>query len=402
MSYHEPIVPPAELLSVLGLSAGAPPDGILRAFLSHQRVCHPDSGGTVGDWLNGCWAYQAALAGEAYARDPHAWVRAHPRPAQLGDWRAVAIEEVCRHLPSVFEALEATRDYQTARWAQVISMRMAEVEVWREFLPEVWDLGTLRWTTGRPPPLLAVQADIAALVRLPELLHLTEAAFQVVFHVKPKKKANNVTLGSLKALSSTERGTWATQPAPHFRLQLWWGWWAAMATWVSPRGYAEQRARLVHHELMHGYVKEVKGQLVGKMRGHDIEEFGATLERYGALDMPTAHLLRTGAAHPRTSQLDEEVQGDRSWLQPIRTVETATNAQVHTTEAWERQLLELRDELELALEEVLDTDVGYLPADELAAKIAALAKVQAVRSADLADLEHVRRMLRRYRPVRST
>lgn len=393
---------PAELLTLLEVLPGAPPDGVLRAFLRKQREAHPDNDGTVGGWLNVCWAYQAAKAGEAYTADPHAWVRTHPRPGQLGDWRAVALEEICAFLPQLFEALEQRREYQQARWAEVIELRMAEVEVWEEYLPEVWDLATLRWTTGRPPPLLAVQTDIAALVRLPELLHLGPALFQVVFHIKAKKKAANVTLGSLKALSASERGLWAEQPAPHFRLQLWWRWWAAMATWISPRGYAEHRARLVHHELMHGYTQEVKGELRGKIRGHDIEEFGATLERYGALDMPTAHLLRTGAAHPRTSQLDEEVQGDPSWLQPIRTVETATSAQVPTTEAWERQLRELRDELELALEEVLDTDVGYLPADELAAKIAALAKVQAVRSADLADLEHVRRMLRRYRPVRST
>jgi len=402
MSYHEPIVPPAELLSVLGLSAGAPPDGILRAFLAEQRLSHPDNGGTVGGWLNACWAYQAALAGDAYSRDPHAWVRAHPRPAQLGDWRAVALEELCRHLPTVLEALEHKREYTEGRWSTVIELRMAEVKLYDDLLPDIWDLGALRWTTGRPPPLLQVQADIAALVRLPELCHLREAAFQVVMRKKPTKRNGAAVLGSLKALSSTERGTWATQPVPHFRLQLWWGWWAAMATWVGPRGYAEHRARLVHHELMHGYTQEVKGELRGKIRGHDIEEWGATLERYGAADAHTAHLLRTGAAHPRTSQLAEEVQGDPSWLRQPRSAEKAELPQVPTLEDWERQLQEVRDELELALEEVADVDTGYLPADEIAAKLATLAKLRSVRSTDIAELIHLRQMVRRYRPVRST
>ena len=393
---------PAELLTLLEVLPGAPPDGVLRAFLRKQREAHPDNDGTVGSWLNICWAYQAAKAGEAYTADPHAWVRTHPRPGQLGDWRAVAVEEICAFLPQLFEALEQRQEYQQARWAEVIELRMAEAEVWEEYLPEVWDLATLRWTTGRPPPLLAVQTDIAALVRLPELMHLGPAVFQIVYHTKAKKKAANVTLGSLKALSTSERGLWAEQPAPHFRLQLWWRWWAAMATWISPRGYTEQRYRLVHHELMHGLMKEVKGELRGKIRGHDLEEFGATLERYGALDMPTAQLLRTGAAHPRTSQLGEEVMGDPSWLQPLEVRPGSQPAHIPTIDDWHSQILGLRDELELAIEEALDVDTGYLPADEIAAKLAALGKLGSVRPTDLAELAHVRVMIRRYRPVRST
>lgn len=398
---HETALP-AELLTLLEVLPGAPPDGVLRAFLRRQRETHPDNDGTVGAWLNICWAYQAARAGEAYTADPHAWVRTHPRPAQLGDWRAVALEELCAFLPQLFDALEKTKNYREARWEEVIHLRMAEVEVWEEYLPEVWDLATLRWTTGKPPSLLAVQADIAGLVRLPELIHLAPAAFQVVFHVKAKKRAAKVTLGSLKALSASERGLWAEQPAPHFRLSLWWCWWAAMGTWVSPvRGHAEQRYRLVHHELMHGLMKERKGELVGKIRGHDIEEFGATLERFGALDMTTAHLLRTGAAHPRTSQLDEEVTGDPSWLQPLEAKTSPLALHIPTVEDWHAQILELRDELELALEEAMDVDTGYLPADEIGARLAVLARVGAVRPTDLADLAQVRLMIRRYRPVRA-
>lgn len=396
---HETALP-AELLILLGVLPGAPPEGVLRAFLERQREAHPDNGGTVGDWLNLCWAYAAARAGDAYNADPHRWMQNNPRPRALGDWRAVALEEICRHLPVLLAALEQRREYQQAGWEEIIRLRMAEVEVWDEFLPEVWDLATVRWTTGRPPTLLAVQADIAALVRLPELSHLAEALFQVVWHTKPRKRASKVALGSIKALSSTDRGVWATLPAPHFKLQLWWAWWAAMGTWIGPRGYPEHRSRLLHHELCHAQMHERKGELVGRIRGHDIEEFGATLERFGALDVDTGRLLRTGAAHPRTSQLTEEVVGDPSWL--VAQDRKTTTAAPHTMEDWNLQIVELRDALEIAIEEVVDTDTGYLPADEIAAQIAVLGRIQSPSPTHMASLAHVREQLRRYRPVRPT
>lgn len=62
--------------------------------------------------------------------------------------------------------------------------------------------------------------------------------------------------------------------------------WVHRGTWKDMRD--ENRQALVHHELMHLDQNEDTGEL--QLRGHDLEEFGGTVRRFGSWRPEIGHL----------------------------------------------------------------------------------------------------------------
>lgn len=99
---------------------------------------------------------------------------------------------------------------------------------------------------------------------------------EVVWRTKAGTSKGAVTLATCGPVGKRERETYqGPGRAPWWRLTV------ALDTWIllTPA----ERWRLIAHELMHATVKEnAEGMVVGPAgRTHDVEEFAATIARYG-------------------------------------------------------------------------------------------------------------------------
>lgn len=127
------------------------------------------------------------------------------------------------------------------------------------------------------------ECDVAAMVdqllvecpeiEIPEHYH---DRVDFVWRKAAGKSQGAVVLGSLKPVGKRERQTWQGQGrAPWWRITLSLDVWCLLTR--------EERWRLLHHELMHATVKEdANGEITGPSgRAHDVEEWAATVGRYG-------------------------------------------------------------------------------------------------------------------------
>lgn len=111
---------------------------------------------------------------------------------------------------------------------------------------------------------------------------------EVVWKVKAGSSMGGVTLGTCKPVGKREREAWrGTGPCPFWRVTL------ALDVWVLMT--PSERWRLLHHELMHAAYKD-SGDPSG--RKHDIEEFAATVARYGLVGEEQATFVAQAMARP--------------------------------------------------------------------------------------------------------
>lgn len=120
---------------------------------------------------------------------------------------------------------------------------------------------------------------------------------EVVWRKSAGKSAGAVVLGTCKPIGKRERQTYRGEgPSPWWRLTL------ALDVWILLT--TEERWRLVHHELMHATVKEdAEGAIVGPSgRPHDIEDFAATVARYGLGSELQARFVAQTMARPKIAE----------------------------------------------------------------------------------------------------
>lgn len=396
-----------DLLAHLGVGAGCPAEGVLLAFCEAAKSAHPDGGfqtGSAAAWLDLTWAYQAALDRDIYSVNPDAWMQANPRPDRVTDWRAWMIEEVTAHLERVLKGVAEGADSH-GRFAlpeDAAVERMDLVEPWGKFLPSTWDLERIGWLGGAPPPMLDVEGDLAALLRLPEFDLAKGATFQVVYRVKAQKRTGQTILASIRPIPASEREMWPRHPAPMYRLQIWWPWWAAMAGWTGPRGFCEARYHLLHHELGHCLVVEKDDVLLPRARGHELEEFGASMERYGARNRSTAVLLARGYHHPNTQRLLAEVPDVmRTWLRQRIVDDDAPSPtrMMPSPAAYRAELHQLRQVVDAGKARQLAVDFGAAPWDEAATMLELLETRTAIQTdQEMDQLRRLRELIRRWAP----
>lgn len=147
---------------------------------------------------------------------------------------------------------------------------------------------------GHPdiPPALALVQD--TILRYPERAHLRGAVFEIRWRTGKWKSQGAVVFGSCKPPPKADRECWTgTGPAPAFRLQLSLPYWL-MAT-------ADERARLIHHELGHAAWKENGDP---GPRPHDMEEFADTIARFGLREESATHaeVALALSGHPDTER----------------------------------------------------------------------------------------------------
>ncbi len=146
-----------------------------------------------------------------------------------------------------------------------------------------------------------------AVSRYPEHSHLRGAVWQIRWRTRSWMRQGQAVLGSCSAVPRADREAWTgAGPAPEFRLQLSLPYWLLL----SEVG----RARLIHHELSHAVWKEDGGPGV---RPHDIEEFAATLARFGVEEeeRPLQAVL-AAVSHPETTIRLRALQGTQQDLWP--------------------------------------------------------------------------------------
>jgi hypothetical protein len=115
----------------------------------------------------------------------------------------------------------------------------------------------------------------------------------VVWRVKAGASMGAVSCGTCKPVGKRERQTWrGVGPAPWWRLTL------ALDVWILMT--EAERWRLVHHELMHAACKRNDNERITGPAGraHDIEEFTATLARYGVDHGDPARFIAQAMARP--------------------------------------------------------------------------------------------------------
>lgn len=119
---------------------------------------------------------------------------------------------------------------------------------------------------------LDVRAILDGLLALDEFRHLESRRIELAWKSVHAATCGKAILGRAAKVSQREIDLWpeAAGPAPWWRITL------ALDLWLGAT--PDQRARLVHHELMHCAVDDAKPVI----RRHDVEEFVITARRYGA------------------------------------------------------------------------------------------------------------------------
>lgn len=143
------------------------------------------------------------------------------------------------------------------------------------------------------PEVEEVAKDVIATVD--EHADLADATILYVFRDKATRAKGRMVLGRARQISGLGKFivTQAPDSIPLFVLEI------AKDTWADLTD--EQRRALVDHELCHLAVEtEDDGTLVGRTRGHDLEEFLGVVERHGLWKADVAAL---GAA--AASKLDQ-------------------------------------------------------------------------------------------------
>lgn len=124
-----------------------------------------------------------------------------------------------------------------------------------------------------------------------------EDRVDVVWRKTAGKSAGAVVLGTCKPVAKRERQTWqGPGRAPWWRVTL------ALDVWCLLT--RDERWRLVHHELMHASVKEdADGAITGPAaKCHDVEDFAATLARYGLGGEMQARFVAQVMARPKIAE----------------------------------------------------------------------------------------------------
>lgn len=136
--------------------------------------------------------------------------------------------------------------------------------------------------------------DVAEIIRrlakLPEHRHLAGFPVDVVWRRCAGRSCGRIVAGKGGAVGKREREL----GAGWFRITL------ALDVWLLLT--EQERERLVHHELGHCAVGvDARGHPKPETRAHDIEDFAATLARYGlAGDRESAQAAAAAASHPET------------------------------------------------------------------------------------------------------
>lgn len=136
-------------------------------------------------------------------------------------------------------------------------------------------------------------------IDIPERYH---DRIEYVWRKSAGKSQGSLVLGTCKPVPKRERQTWLGQgKAPWWRITL------ALDVWCLLT--REERWRLLHHETMHATVKEnADGEITGPSgRAHDVEEWAATVGRYGLGAEQQAHFI--GQALARDVGEDLRVYG---------------------------------------------------------------------------------------------
>lgn len=151
------------------------------------------------------------------------------------------------------------------------------------------------------PDVETIAKDIIATVEDHE--HLAQAVILYVFRDKASRSRGRAVLGTARKVSGLNRFLVRDEDdLPLFVLEV------AKDTWDDLT--EEQRRALVDHELCHLVVDtEDDGTLVGRTRGHDLEEFVGIVERHGLWKADVAALGIAAAS--KVDQLTLElVTGD--------------------------------------------------------------------------------------------
>lgn len=143
--------------------------------------------------------------------------------------------------------------------------------------------------------------------RYPEYKYLHGAVWQIRWRTRTWTRQGQATLGSCSPVPRADREAWTgAGPAPQFRLQLSLPYWLVMDE--------TERLRLVHHELGHACWKEDGSPGTCP---HDIEEFAATLARFGiSEDERPLQAVLAAVSHPETTIRLRALQGTQQELWP--------------------------------------------------------------------------------------
>lgn len=115
---------------------------------------------------------------------------------------------------------------------------------------------------------------------------------EIVWKSKAAQKMGKVTCGTLGPVGKRERLTYAGDAkAPWWRMTL------ALDVWCLMT--EQERWRLVHHELMHATTKGDGTAMRPAGRGHDVEDFAASLARYGIGHSGVASTIAQAMARPK-------------------------------------------------------------------------------------------------------
>ncbi len=146
-----------------------------------------------------------------------------------------------------------------------------------------------------------------ATTRYPEYNHLRGTVWQVRWRTRGWTRQGQAVLGSCSPVPRADREAWTgAGPAPQFRLQLSLPHWLVLSE--------SERLRLIHHEL--GHARRRADGSPGTCP-HDIEEFAATLARFGIEEgeRPLQAVL-AAASHPETTIRLRAIQGTQQDLWP--------------------------------------------------------------------------------------
>ncbi len=124
----------------------------------------------------------------------------------------------------------------------------------------------------------ADEAEQIANELIPECpVHLLDARILYLFTTQKRRKDDKVVLGSSAKMAALPRflssGLTAVEEGFDFLILFGADEWKDLTL--------AQRRALVDHELCHCYFGFNKGERVWRLRGHDVEEFSAVIERHG-------------------------------------------------------------------------------------------------------------------------
>lgn len=203
--------------------------------------------------------------------------------------------------------------YVMSRWFVADEARNGEQEILHEMVGQVF--GGLE----HAPAFIAgsrlagvrecdVHPIINRLLPLPEFVDRClpgdPTRFAIEWRVSPWKSKGMLVFGQCKPMPKRERALWSGAGKPFWRMTL------SLPAWMMMDD--GERERLVHHELGHAELEVSEtGKETPKGRGHEMEEFAATVGRYGVMGEAQACVVAHAAAHPETVRLIEAAGWDR-------------------------------------------------------------------------------------------